>query len=471
MRTIPRGFTVGTLVILLCVSSTAFAGGYNLAGVGAKALSMGGAFRAISDDWSAMYWNPAGLAGQESGVFLEAKVLYPMVWVTPNVPVPYEGYWYDNGTEITTRAKAFPAGAFAIQYMMNEKMTVGLGIFAPSAIGADWERLFKGPPYGYNNQVAWPEQSWMSDMKVIDIHPTAGYQVNDQLKVGFGISVFYALFELGGPKITPSGAIFPVEHIYSNTLLEGTGMGFGFNVGAIYDVSEQLHLGASFHGPATIPMSGTMTIDTYLPQNDGLYEYFMASGDTTTAMMFTGARPSSEADAEADFPIPMDFGFGVAYDVSDRLTIAGDFVWTNWATAGTIDIVLDGNDPLGLPLDDSELLLEWEDTFRFSGGMNYVILPDKGLEGRLGFYYDPSPIPDETLAPRITDVAAKTNLSIGFGYPISENMMLEGYWEHVISGERTVSAGDINNDGEIDNIAGDWKMQVDTFGFQLAFRF
>ena len=32
-------------------------------------------------------------------------------------------------------------------------------------------------------------------------------------------------------------------------------------------------------------------------------------------------------------------------------------------------------------------------------------------------------------------------------------------------------AGDINGDGEFDNLPGTYKMQVDTFGFQFGFRF
>ena len=36
-------------------------------GVGARAMSMGGAFSALADDASALYWNPAGMTNMKNG--------------------------------------------------------------------------------------------------------------------------------------------------------------------------------------------------------------------------------------------------------------------------------------------------------------------------------------------------------------------------------------------------------------------
>ena len=59
-------------------------------GIGARAMSMGGAFTALADDASAVFWNPAGLAqltdnqfflsGDDPGVFSNAGLVYrPLV--------------------------------------------------------------------------------------------------------------------------------------------------------------------------------------------------------------------------------------------------------------------------------------------------------------------------------------------------------------------------------------------------------
>ena len=75
---------LGTIfgLIALCVFSFASDGGagqagaYLKMGVGARALGMGGAFVAVSDDATASYWNPAGLAKlqKDQASFMHAKL-------------------------------------------------------------------------------------------------------------------------------------------------------------------------------------------------------------------------------------------------------------------------------------------------------------------------------------------------------------------------------------------------------------
>jgi long-chain fatty acid transport protein len=50
------------LAALLALSAMSFANGLNLNSLGTKALTMGGAFVGLADDFSAIFWNPAGLA-------------------------------------------------------------------------------------------------------------------------------------------------------------------------------------------------------------------------------------------------------------------------------------------------------------------------------------------------------------------------------------------------------------------------
>lgn len=74
MDTLCKGVTqtmkrviVVSLALIMVVSSIALADGFGAfsgfkSGIGARALAMGGAFVAVADDATAVYWNPAGLA-------------------------------------------------------------------------------------------------------------------------------------------------------------------------------------------------------------------------------------------------------------------------------------------------------------------------------------------------------------------------------------------------------------------------
>ena len=461
------------LLILFLVHSSVLAGGYNLAGVGAKALTMSGAFRGVADDWSAMYWNPAGLAGQSNAVALEGKSLFPLVWLTPNVTSHYSGYeGYVNGVEVTTNEQAYPAGAFGVTLGLPNNLTAGFSVFAPSALGAEWKGLYTGPPYGYHND-DYPDIAWSSDLKVFDIHPSIAYQVNEDLKLGLGIGINMGIIKLQVPKKIPTKAIMPSEHFYADAVLEGDGIGFGFNLGALYKVNEKLSIGVAYRHSVTIPITGTLKQTVYLPNSPGLQ-----SAKPELAHLFEGGTAEAEPDGEADFPLPRDAGIGLAYHPNAKLTLTYDVVWTNWGAVDEIDIVLTGDGPVDSdgdgvvePAEDTKLLLMYADTYRVSIGADYLFYEPKNMYLRFGYYFDPSPIPAGSLRPTITDVADKHNFSVGFKYMAMEDLAIEAYWEHLFTNERSVVSLDANEDGSIDNIAGDWKLQVDTFGIQATYFF
>ena len=56
-----RIFVFLALTVICTVLRPAEGAGYEWGGLGSRAQSMGGAFIGLADDWTAIYWNPAGL--------------------------------------------------------------------------------------------------------------------------------------------------------------------------------------------------------------------------------------------------------------------------------------------------------------------------------------------------------------------------------------------------------------------------
>ena len=79
-----------TAVVFALLPSLSWGAGFALFEAGNKALGMGGAFTAVADDPSAMFWNPAGMAFQiDEGTQFMVGVTFiaPIGYSTVNILV------------------------------------------------------------------------------------------------------------------------------------------------------------------------------------------------------------------------------------------------------------------------------------------------------------------------------------------------------------------------------------------------
>jgi long-chain fatty acid transport protein len=132
MKYVYRGLSI-SVVVLLLVTGTAMAAGLSTFGVGARARGMGGAFRAIADDWSAAYWNPAGLAYLENNELdLTLLVVNPRSTYTPLESSDFMGTGFDiKGGERypDDRPLPFPTFSGFIRLPSVEGLTFGAALY------------------------------------------------------------------------------------------------------------------------------------------------------------------------------------------------------------------------------------------------------------------------------------------------------------------------------------------------------
>lgn len=476
---------VSVLVIALFLSSAlVFAGGIALSGMGARAIGLGGGFRGVADDYTSIYWNPAGLAfSTHNSIALGMFAIIPKGEYTPDLHNPDPGMeaypWagIENGKKYETIDKTWVGpNVYYTRKAGESKFNFGVGLFVPYALGAEWD-IFELPetmPVDMdgdgipetNAPLEWPagfpENEIKSSIQVIELHPAFSYKLTECLSVGFGIGMLKGDIDI--VKFVPTVNIdpsvqgsSPLTYLPTIMELEGTGYGFGANFGVIHRVNEKFQWGISGKIPSTLKIEGDAVMTAYLNQ-------------IVAAQLGLNAPTADrrDLDAEADLKLPADVGVGIGFRPNPNWLIAGDITWTQWDRLDEIVIELDGNLPVsGAPADEKKLTTNWDSTIRFSVGTEYTI---NSLTLRTGYYLDPSPIPDETLDPTWPDVSDKHSINLGFGFRFGK-IKLDAEYEYIHFSNRTVHETHINDEGSIEAWQGEYGTHIDAFNFAIEYMF
>lgn len=368
-----------TLVFVVSLS----ANGLNLNSIGSRASAMGTAFIGLSDDFSAVFFNPAGITQME-----EANLT-----IFGTALIPTGTYQFEMlGIDTQTDSQMYPSGALAYFNPVSDKLVLGIAAYVPSASGGTWNGEDLAPLTG---GVAY---EWESQIFALVISPVIAYKITDNLSIGATFNFSYGMLSTKSPALGQ----------YSEDL---TGTGFGATFGILFAPSDFISIGASLRTASNVTFEGDAEM----------------SGAAMLGL-------STTATASRDATWPMIAGFGVAIKPVDKLIIVADAVWTNWKKLDVLPVEYSDagwNVAFGSAL---EYDLRWEDTWQFKIGMEYQV--SKCLALRAGFYSDPAPSPIATqniLLPNI-DYTAITG---GIGYR-SKKVAIDFAFEYVMGEDRVV---------------------------------
>ena len=450
-----------SLVFLLFLDGSAVgSGGFALPGVGSKALSMGGAFRGLADDWSASFWNPAGLAYLPNSEF--SFNLYTLNF-RPEYTAKVHFGDYSVGYEDATyypedRAFFLPSFSGFYKFPQIEGISGGIAFFVPYKLESKWDLY--DPPMGYNNTVPYPGFDHQTDIIIWDLHPAVAKDfMEGKLSLGAGLSIQRADFELRRVVLTPTIFDRPYEYFPVDWNLKTDGWGMGFNVGILYKASPKLQFGFSYRSPIDMDLKGSLDMVMYLPTLEPIIE--------------GGTRKYHNGDFEATLPLPGDLGVGVAFKPTERLTLTFDLNSTNWSRLDQLEtkdfFLRQEESGYYLRVEKSELPFGWDNITRFSLGGEYLF--GENLWVRAGYFFEKSPIPNSTFTMLIPDVGNKNCFNVGLSYKV--NSFELGYnYELVAHKKREItSITDQNQDGLFDNLPGDYKMLLHSSCFSFTYRF
>ena len=358
-----------TVALIVFTGISLSANGLNLNGLGSKAIAMGGAFIGQADDYSAIFWNPAGLSQMKNSSLT--------FFVTDLIP---SGTYKFSmmGVDAKTKTAMYPSGSIAYFKPINEKLLIGIAAYVPSGTGAKWD----GEDLkAFSKNVAY---KWESFMAVVTVSPVVAYKINDMFSLGATLNLNYGMMKIKRPGIGQ----------YTEDL---SGFAFGATIGALIKPIDRLGIGLTLRTPTKVKFSG--------------------DAEMASASLY-GLSTTSEAEREATWPLWL--GLGLSFKATDKLTVNADAQFTNWKKIDTIGITYDdavwqaskAHPQLGAAF-NNDFVLNWKDAIQWRFGLEYAI--SEKLAMRAGYYIDPSPSPADTLNILLPEIAYNV-ITVGFGY-------------------------------------------------------
>ncbi len=430
-----KAIVLGPVVLLLFASPLLMANGLNLNGLGARAVSMGGAFVGLADDYSAVFWNPAGIANFDKKTLgFSGDLIMP----TATYELTFGGYTF---IDAEAKSKMYPSGIASYYHPLTDKLVVGIGVYTPSGIGAEWNgsdffvsALSPLQSQAYNNK---------SFLGVVTISPVVAYKVSDMISVGASFNINYGFFNLsrwaGGTVVELPIPPYALPIDFGQYEEDSTGWGFGATLGVLVTPSDMFSLGLTFRTPTKVSMSGEASISNF------------------SALGYPGA---SEFDREVTYP--MWLAGGVAFHPIENLTFTLDAQYTNWAELDQLETEF--TDSIwqvameGTAADVMEL--KWSDCVQIRFGAEYLL---KSIAFRAGYYYDPAPAPDETMNVLIPNYDFN-GITFGVGYRLN-GLHVDAMLEYLVAKERNVDVNDPANEQP-----GIYNMSIITPGISVSYR-
>ncbi len=420
-----------TLLSVLIISVQLLAGGFQINEHGARAMGMGGAFTAVSNDASAIYWNAAGLT-QISGtqLMLGTTLISPMS--------SFEGNELSASTKkYNTESQSFFPTHFFAAHNFNNGLAVGLGFTSPFGLGVKWPDTWAGRFLALD-----------TELKVFTISPVAAYKISEEFSLSAGL--IYSWANVTIKQKLPIAPIPPLGYPGGESLITLDGKdnsAIGYCFGLLYKPTPEFSVGASFHSQLKYNFSGTAT-STNLPQVPAL----------------NAAYP--HGDITADLTAPFNLAFGAAYKVIPKLLLSFDFQFVGWSSYDTLKVNF-----APATVGDIASPRLYDNSFILRLGGDYQL--NDCLSILAGIYYDKTPVKKEYMSPSLPE-GNRLGFSAGFDYNITNNLSLAGSYLYIHSSEVTVTNSTqdyIPGDGVTEQFNGIYNSSANLGSLTLTYNF
>ncbi len=443
------------LSLAISASEAGATNGMNLEGYGPISAGMGGTGFAFCNGTAAMMNNPATLALIQNGLLVDFAIGSLGPDVTASV-------MSDMGT--------FTAASLSTEFFMpalgvvmsRGDLAFGLGIFSQGGMGTEYgpSSWLSDPSMGADSALTNGLVN-RSEVGVGRVMVPLAYRIDDKLSIGGSFDFVWAGMDLQmamsegqfqnladpreqtigsatGTLVDAFGGLYEqfggvgIRQLYyayfdftngSDFTGQARGYGVAGKIGAIYQVNDQLAVGATYHSKTAIGDLETdeASLDMGVNIDPGIFE-----GGPTGSYVDMNIPLTGKISVK-NFQWPSMLGIGAAYKPDERLMLALDIKYIMWAgvmedfaMTFTADRSPENGSFGGLAM-DAVLMQKWENQAVFALGAAYKT--SDVLTLRAGFNYGKNPVPDKYLN-ALFPAIVENHLTFGAGYDFNETLTL-----------------------------------------------
>ncbi|MGB5966144.1 MAG: outer membrane protein transport protein [Sulfurimonadaceae bacterium] len=382
------------LLVSAVAATTLMASGYKIPEQSLNSTALAGAYVSNTSAADAAYYNPANMAFMSSDKHLELNAMYIHL-----DPIDFSGQVGGQPANAQSASEDFIIPQiYLVSKSMgeDEDVRLGLSVNAPAGLSKRW-------PEGV--QAMYAEEF---TLKVIEVNPTISYRIMDNLAIAGGVRFVYSD---GVIKANTAAG----EGLLQGALdLHGSSWDIGYNLALSYKPFDMWGMALTYRSNVDLTEEGGA-----------------ASGHP---MM-----PSLTASVEV--PLPATLTVATDVDITESTNIEFVYERAFWSAYEELDIVIDTT-PFGMPVTHMGGEKNWKDSNTFRLGLTQGL--GDSFDLMVGFAYDETPVPDETLGFELPDSNALIG-SIGARWAVNEEFDIGAAFLYDQKEDRTVSSADNQN--------------------------
>ncbi len=347
----------------IVTASFLLANGYKIPEQSLNGMALSSANVANASSADAAYYNPANMP------FMDDKNYFEILMTYINLP-PVKFEDSSNHQTYYSRREEFLVPQFHYVSKDFNGYRFGFSIAEPAGLSKKWDDVI--PEAGAKEFT----------LKTVELNPTIAKKINNNLALAFG---FRAVRSEG----VANGLVPNTYSFYLN----GTSTDFGWNAAISYQDDEKINKFAiTYRSKINLTLKGDAS--GYI----GAYN-FNTSGKTT---------------------IPIPAALNIAYARTfNKTTVEFVLERTFWSEYKDLDF--DFDDPIVEGAFGQPKKKDWKDEYSYRLGITHKCT--ENLTAMLGFAYDKTPIPDETIDFSLPD-SNKKIISTGIKYKIDDRLTL-----------------------------------------------